>query len=180
MQSQQDEKAKVRSVLVDAHVRCLPRVQRKLLFGPDKPAHQATTLTEGINNAHPKRSCLLQFIKEHFFFKYRSISIAKEFSSDSGFKSWFRFHAYTASVFANHWKRALYFAVARPKPLSTVVRKVDKGRPLSRAVILSSAMDKVHEIRYMFTTFHCFFTVYPECAMHEIVISIFCRLIISA
>lgn len=70
MQSQQDEKAKVRSVLVDAHVRCLPRVQRKLLFGPDKPAHQATTLTEGINNAQPKRSCLLQFIKEHFFFKY--------------------------------------------------------------------------------------------------------------
>ncbi|XP_015751898.1 PREDICTED: protein ELYS-like [Acropora digitifera] len=81
--SQQDERAKVRSALVDAHVRCLPRVQRKLLFGPDKPAHQATTLTE----------------------------------------------------------------VARPKPLSTVVRKVDKGRPLSRAVILSSAMDKVHEIR---------------------------------
>ncbi|KAK2553031.1 Protein ELYS [Acropora cervicornis] len=81
--SQQDERAKVRSALVDAHVRCLPRVQRKLLFGPDKPAHQATALTE----------------------------------------------------------------VARPKPLSTVVRKVDKGRPLSRAVLLSSAMDKVHEIR---------------------------------
>lgn len=67
MQSQQDERAKVRSALVDAHVRCLPRVQRKLLFGPDKPAHQATTLTEGINHTRPKRSCLLQFIKEHFF-----------------------------------------------------------------------------------------------------------------
>lgn len=67
MQSQQDERAKVRSALVDAHVRCLPRVQRKLLFGPGKPAHQATTLTEGINHTQPKRSCLLQFIKEHFF-----------------------------------------------------------------------------------------------------------------
>ena len=67
MQSQQDERAKVRSALVDAHVRCLPRVQRKLLFGPDKPAHQATTLTEGINSTQPKRSCLLQFNQGHFF-----------------------------------------------------------------------------------------------------------------
>lgn len=81
--SQQDEKAKVRNALVEAYIRCLPRVQRKLMFGPDKPAHQPKTLTE----------------------------------------------------------------VPCPKPLSTVVRKVDKGRPLSRAVILSSAMDKVHEIR---------------------------------
>lgn len=82
--SRQDEKAKVRNALVDAYIRCLPKVQRKLVFGPDKPvSQQAITLTE----------------------------------------------------------------VPRPKPLSTVVHKVDKGRPLSRAVILSSAMDKVQEIR---------------------------------
>lgn len=39
------------------------------------------------------------------------------------------------------------FAVPRPKPLSTVVHKVDKGNPVSRAVILSSTMDKVEELR---------------------------------
>ncbi|CAH3037704.1 unnamed protein product [Porites lobata] len=82
--SQQDEKAKVRNALVDAYYRCLPKVQRKLVFGPDKRlSQQAISLTE----------------------------------------------------------------VARPKPLSTVVHKVDTGRPLSRAVILNSAMDKVQEIR---------------------------------
>jgi len=39
------------------------------------------------------------------------------------------------------------FAVPRPKPLSTVVHRVDKGNPVSRAVILSSTMDKVEELR---------------------------------
>lgn len=39
------------------------------------------------------------------------------------------------------------FAVSRPKPLSTVVHKVDKGNPISRAVILSSAMNKLQELR---------------------------------
>lgn len=39
------------------------------------------------------------------------------------------------------------FAVPRPKPLSTVVHKVDKGNPISRAVILSSAMNKLQELR---------------------------------
>ncbi|XP_078375377.1 protein ELYS-like isoform X3 [Oculina patagonica] len=82
--SQQDERAKVRNALVDGYIRCLPRVQRKLVFGPDKPlARQPITLTE----------------------------------------------------------------VPRPKPLSTVVHKVDKGNPVSRAVILSSTMDKVEELR---------------------------------
>lgn len=84
--SQQDEQAKVRNALVDGYIRCLPRVQRKLVFGPDKPlSRQRITLTE----------------------------------------------------------------VPRPKPLSTVVHKVDKGNPVSRAVILSSTMDKVEELRSM-------------------------------
>ncbi|XP_020605493.1 protein ELYS-like isoform X4 [Orbicella faveolata] len=82
--SQQDEQAKVRNALVDGYIRCLPRVQRKLVFGPDKPlSRQPITLTE----------------------------------------------------------------VPRPKPLSTVVHRVDKGNPVSRAVILSSTMDKVEELR---------------------------------
>ena len=51
-QSQQDEKAKVRNALVEAYIRCLPRVQRKLMFGPDKPAHQPKTLTEGMFSPH--------------------------------------------------------------------------------------------------------------------------------
>ena len=47
-QSQQDEQAKVRNAIVDAYTRCLPRVQRKLVFGPDKPPQRAITLTEGM------------------------------------------------------------------------------------------------------------------------------------
>ena len=39
----------MRNALVDAYVMCLPRVQRKLVFGPDKSVpQQATTLTEGM------------------------------------------------------------------------------------------------------------------------------------
>ncbi|RMX53817.1 hypothetical protein pdam_00000467 [Pocillopora damicornis] len=81
---EQDERAKVRNALADAYLRCLPRVQRKLTFGPEKTlSQQHVTLTE----------------------------------------------------------------IPRPKPLSTVVHKVDKGNPISRAVILSSAMNKLQELR---------------------------------
>lgn len=82
--AEQDERAKVRNALADAYMRCLPRVECKLVFGPGKAmSQQRVTLTE----------------------------------------------------------------IPRPKPLSTVVHKVDKGNPVSRAVILSSAMNKLQELR---------------------------------
>ena len=31
------ERAKVRNAIVDGYIKCLPPVQRKLIFGPDKP-----------------------------------------------------------------------------------------------------------------------------------------------
>ena len=40
------------------------------------------------------------------------------------------------------------FAVPRPKPLSTVVHRTDRGRPVSHSMIVNSVMDKVAEARY--------------------------------
>ena len=52
----------------------------------------------------------------------------------------------------------MFLAVPRPKPLSTVVHKVDKGNPISRAVILSSTLDKVEELRYQLVLLQLWFS----------------------
>ena len=45
----------MRNALVDAYYRCLPNVQRKLVFGPDKRLSQrAISLTEGLFSASPR------------------------------------------------------------------------------------------------------------------------------
>ena len=39
----------MRNALADAYMRCLPRVERKLVFGPEKAlSQQPVTLTEGM------------------------------------------------------------------------------------------------------------------------------------